>query len=60
MHTHRHAHAYEKTPDEKQTGSEVQGKDLEKIVEIFYVVAVVLILNDLLATGNNRMEYRLP
>lgn len=59
MHTHRHAHAYEKTPDEKQTGSEVQGKDLEKIVEIFYV-AVVLILNDLLATGNNRMEYRLP
>lgn len=49
MHTHRHAHAYEKKPPyEKQTGSEVQAKDLEKIVEFFNVV---LILSDLLAAG---------
>lgn len=62
MHTHTQTRAHthmKKTPDEKQTGSEVQAKDLEKIVGIFYV-GVVPILKDLLAAGNNGLEYRLP
>lgn len=35
MHTDTHTHMKKKTPDEKQTGSQVQAKDLKKIVEIF-------------------------
>lgn len=58
-HAHRQAHTYEKTPDEKQTGSEFQTKDVEKNVKIFYAV-VAVILKNLLAAGNNRLEYRLP
>lgn len=56
-HTDRHTNM-KKTPDEKQIESEFQAKDVEKIVEIFYVV--VVILKDLLAAGNNGLEYRLP
>lgn len=56
--THRQAHKYKKTPDEKQIEPDFQAKDVEKIVEIFYVV--VVILKDLLAAGNNGLEYRLP
>lgn len=56
--TQRQAHKYKKTPDEKQIEPDFQAKDVEKIVEIFYVV--VVILKDLLAAGNNGLEYRLP
>lgn len=62
MHTHTHidTHTYEKTPDERQTGSEFQTKDLEKNLGNFYDVVFVLILKDLLAAENNGLEYRLP
>lgn len=62
MHARTHAHM-KKLPDEKQTGSEVQAEVLakkKKIVGIFYVVVVVPILWDLLAAGNDGLEYRLP
>lgn len=60
MHARTHAHM-KKLPDEKQTGSEVQAEVLakKKTVGIFYVV-VVPILWDLLAAGNDGLEYRLP
>lgn len=60
--THAHTHAYEKNclMRSRQAQKFKQRFLQKKILGNFYVVVVVPILWDLLAAGNDGLEYRLP
>lgn len=63
MHAHTRTNTHMRTlPDEKQTGSQVQAEILTKRIKLlgFFYVVVVPVLWDILAAGNDGLEYRLP